>query len=193
MTSAPLILASSSVARRELLERLGVPFTTDSPDIDESPQPGEPPEVLSLRLATSKATAVAARCPEGAIIIGSDQVAWDGEDVLGKPGSVENAVAQLEHCSGRAVTFFTAWCVIHDGESRSGLDRTEVEFRALTRPEIERYVQADEPLVCAGAVKAELLGISLFRAIRSTDPTALIGLPLITVSAALRDFGLKLP
>ena len=193
MTSGPLILASSSAPRRALMERLGVSFVTDSPDIDESRQPGEPPEALSLRLATAKATAVAARSPTSAIIVGSDQVAWDGEAVLGKPGSIENALSQLEHCSERAVTFFTAWCVIHDGESRSGLDRTEVEFRALTRPEIERYVQADEPLACAGAFKAESLGISLFRAIRSTDPTALIGLPLITVSAALRDFGLKLP
>jgi septum formation protein len=190
----PLILASTSVYRRELLERLRLPFSVESPGVDEAAPDDEPAGELALRLAHAKAGAVAARNP-GSLVLGSDQVAQLGRQRLGKPGSRANAIAQLEACSGLTVEFATAVCLhdARDGTDRSHLDRTRVKFRRLTTGEIERYVDADQPLDCAGGFRCEALGISLFAAIESQDPTALIGLPMIHTARLLREVGLLIP
>lgn len=190
----PLWLASSSPFRRALLERLRVPFETRSPDIDESPAAGETPRELAARLAREKAAAVASGLRD-AIVIGSDQVALRDGEILGKPGSADRARQQLAGSSGRTVNFLTAWHLIdvRSGKSRSGVDDTRVLFRSLTREEIDRYVAAEQPLGSAGSFQAESLGITLFERVDSIDPTALIGLPLISVSAALRELGCALP
>ncbi|MCC5863157.1 MAG: septum formation protein Maf [Gammaproteobacteria bacterium] len=193
MSTAPLILASSSRHRRALLARLGLEFTCHSPDIDETPQRGEAPDALAERLAVAKATRVAAEAP-GALIIGSDQVAALGDLALGKPGDETRARAQLEACAGREVVFHTAVCVHRPGGStETHRDVTTVVFRALSAAEIHRYVEREQPLDSAGAFRCEGLGISLFERIESTDPSALIGLPLIWLSSALRRAGLAVP
>lgn len=193
MSTAPLILASSSRHRRALLARLGLEFTCHSPDIDETPQRGEAPDALAERLAVAKATRVAAEAP-GALVIGSDQVAALGDLVLGKPGDAARARAQLEACAGREVVFHTAVCVHRPGGStETHRDVTTVVFRALSAAEIHRYVEREQPLDSAGAFRCEGLGISLFERIESTDPSALIGLPLIWLSSALRRAGLAVP
>ncbi|MGY4515610.1 Maf family nucleotide pyrophosphatase [Lysobacter sp. HA18] len=193
MTESRLVLASTSRYRRELLERLGVTFDCIAPGVDETPLDDESPEVLVERLARAKAGAVARAVPE-ACVIGSDQLAeFDGR-ILGKPGSAERAIAQLASMSGRSVTFLTALCVMR-GEHEFGLhiDRTRVRFRELSTAEIERYVDAERPLDCAGSFKSEGRGIALFDAIETNDPTALIGLPLIATTRLLRDAGFALP
>lgn len=188
-----LILASTSVYRRELLSRLRLPFDTARPEVDENPLQGEVPQAVAVRLAAAKADVIARREP-GAFVIGSDQVAELDGSALGKPGSRDGAIAQLGAMSGRKVLFRTAVCVQRDGdEPRQALDTTTVHFRVLSLAEIERYVDAEQPLDCAGSFKSEGLGIMLFDAIESTDPTALIGLPLITSARLLREAGFILP
>lgn len=189
----PLVLASTSRYRRELLARLGLPFEVDRPDVDESLLAGESPAGTATRLAEAKARAVARRHPR-AWVIGSDQVADLDGLALGKAGGREPALAQLQACSGRRVVFHTAVCLLRDGGPASAaLDRTEVVFRTLSREEILRYLDAEQPYDCAGSFKCEGLGISLFDAIHGQDPTALVGLPLIVLSRALREAGYRLP
>jgi septum formation protein len=189
----PLLLASTSRYRRELLARLRLPFDCIAPEVDESQHGGETPESTACRLATAKARAVAARMP-GALVIGSDQTASLGGRVLGKPGSRERAREQLAACAGQQVVFHTAVCLIDPhGHEDGALDTTVVQFRALAQDEIDRYLDADAPYDCAGSFKAEALGIALFERIDSQDPTALIGLPLIRTAALLRAAGLRLP
>ena len=186
-----LVLASTSPYRRELLARLGLPFVQDNPGIDEDRLPGEAPASMAQRLARAKAQAVAVRHP-GAVVIGSDQLAACDADVLGKPGDSARACAQLERLSGRTVEFLTAVCVVDAGTAveRAALVRTQVRFRTLTRTEIETYVDRERPLDCAGSFKSEGLGIVLFDALTSEDPTALIGLPLIATARLLRELGM---
>jgi septum formation protein len=195
--SPPLILASTSTYRRALLERLGLPFAVARPEVDETPQPGEAPQRLAVRLARAKAEAVLAGAEavgSTAWVIGSDQVAeLDGEP-LGKPGTAERAVAQLGAMSGREVRFLTALCLAGpEGRRFESLDITTVRFRSLSADEIARYVERERPLDCAGSFKSEGLGIALFEAIDSRDPTALIGLSLIDTARALRAAGFEVP
>ena len=189
---APLILASTSRYRRDLLARLQRPFECVAPGVDEARLPGETPSAMSIRLARLKAEAVAALHPD-ALVIGSDQVAVRGDEVLGKPGSVERCIAQLRASSGRTVEFLTAVHVVRGATAESHVDRTVVTFRALTDAEIARYVETEQPLDCAGGFKAEALGISLFESIESNDPTGLTGLPLAWLSGALRRAGIQVP
>lgn len=185
----PLILASTSRYRRELLQRLRLPFEVLSPEVDETPQPGEAPAALALRLALAKARAVQARRPE-AVVIGSDQVAdLDGEPV-GKPHTHERAVAQLTRLSGRSVVFQTGVAVVAPGFEQALLAPVRVRFRALAPAEIEHYLGTEQPYDCAGSAKSETLGIALLEAIESDDPTALVGLPLIRTCALLRAAGI---
>jgi septum formation protein len=191
MTLPPLILASTSRYRRELLERLRLPFEVVSPLVDETPLPGESPAVLAQRLALAKAHAVAALRPD-AVVIGSDQVAdLDGEPI-GKPGTHKRAVAQLQRMRGRRVTFQTAVAVVRvdRGYARGLLAPVGVSFRALSDDEIEHYLRTEQPYDCAGSAKCETLGIALLDAIDSDDPTALVGLPLIRTCQLLREAGL---
>ena len=186
-----LILGSTSRYRRELLERLRLPFTVAAPDVDETPQAGEQPAALALRLALAKAREVAARHP-GAVVIGSDQVAdLDGQPI-GKPGQHDRAVAQLRAMRGRAVVFQTAVAVVRPdtGYERVQLAPVTVRFRDLSDAEIEHYLRTEQPYDCAGSAKCETLGIALLEAIESDDPTALVGLPLIRTCAMLREAGL---
>jgi septum formation protein len=187
-----LILASTSVYRRELLERLGISFDVISPKVDETPLPSESTLELALRLAKAKAAAVAKDHPE-AWVIGSDQVADLCGAAIGKPGNFERAMAQLQLMRGATVTFHTALCLMH-GETETTLSiPTEVTFRKLSDDVLEAYLHAEEPYDCAGSAKSEGLGISLLEAIKSDDPTALIGLPLIALSGFLRDAGFAIP
>ena len=195
-TSLPekLILASSSQYRKKLLQRLGLKFSSISPEIDETPQAGESAECLVRRLADEKAGHIG-RDYRDAIVIGSDQVAvFDGQ-VIGKPGSHDKAVEQLKAFSQQTVEFLTAVSVIHTraGFSESYTDLTTVEFRSLGSGEIDRYLKIEKPYDCAGAFKAELLGIALFKRISSNDPTSLTGLPLIRTCEMLRKAGVLLP
>ena len=186
----PLVLASTSRYRHELLQRLRLPFEAVAPGVDETPQPGEPPARLAERLALAKARAVRALRP-GAVVIGSDQVAdLDGEPI-GKPHTHERAVAQLTRLSGRRVVFQTAVAVLADGFERVLLAPVVVRFRKLSAAEIEFYLRTEEPYDCAGSAKSETLGIALLEAIDSDDPTALVGLPLIRTAALLREAGLN--
>jgi septum formation protein len=187
-----LVLASGSPYRAELLDRLGLDFEQLSSDVDETPRPGESGEALAARLARSKAAAVA-RLRPGAIVIGSDQVAECRGKLLGKPGDRNRAVEQLFACSGSDVIFHTAVVLQRDAESHLASVPTRVKMRSLERDRIERYVDADRPFDCAGAMKSEALGISLAERITSDDPTALIGLPLTQVVALLERFGVELP
>lgn len=185
-----LILASSSRYRRAMLERLALPFTTLSPEVDETPLPGELPAALALRLSIAKAQAGAQQHP-GSIVIGSDQVATLGVEPIGKPGDFERALAQLQRLSGQVVTFHSALAVT-DGVTVLHDDIiTECHFRELSTAEITNYLHADQPYDTAGSAKAESLGITLMQSMRSDDPTAIIGLPLIALSRMLRHFGLS--
>jgi septum formation protein len=189
-----LVLGSTSRYRRELLTRLRLDFEVAAPQVDETPQPGEAPVALAQRLALAKAEDVATRRPE-AIVIGSDQVAdLDGEP-LGKPGTHERAIAQLQRMSGHTVVFQTALAVVcrATGFQQTSLAPVRVRFRTLSDGEIERYLQAETPYDCAGSAKSEGLGIALLDAIDSDDPTALIGLPLIRTARLLRAAGLTIP
>jgi septum formation protein len=193
-SSPRLVLASTSAYRRQLLERLGIPFTVAASNVDEERLPGESAVDLVHRLARAKAETVARRHPNS-LIIGSDQLAVCGTDVLGKPGSGERAIAQLKSLSGQRVTFHTAVHVIHSDSAvnDSHVDLTTVHFRQLNEDEIKRYVARDKPYDCAGGFKVEALGVALFTRVESQDPTALIGLPLIWLSGALRKHGFNLP
>lgn len=192
--STALILASSSKYRRLLLARLGIPFQCRVPAVDETARPGEHPETLVARLAEEKARVVSQAQPD-AIVIGADQIAVFNDQVVGKPGNFSNAFEQLSSFSGQVVEFLTAVSVqnLKTGFLKNHTDRTRVGFRNLADDEIERYLETEKPFDCAGAFKAESLGITLFEHIRSEDPTALIGLPLIRTAAMLRQTGMKLP
>ena len=189
MTDTPaLLLASSSPFRRQLLDKLGLDFIHQSPDIDESPLAGESPREMVMRLALNKASALAGDHPN-TLIIGSDQVAVIGDQVLGKPGTREKAIDQLTSASGQRVTFLTGLCLLNTatGRSQVACDPFHVQFR------IERYVDAEQPLNCAGSFKSEGLGIVLFKAMEGRDPNTLVGLPLILLTEFLAAEGLSLP
>ena len=188
-----LTLASTSTYRRALLARLGVPFEVASSDVDETPRNGEAPRDRAVRLAQAKAQTVAAR--SGGVVIGSDQVASREGRLLRKPHTFENAREQLLGSSGCQVEFHTAVCIVdaENDASHALLDHTTIRFRILAVDEVERYLAFEQPFDCAGAFKCEGAGISLFEAIDNRDPTALIGLPLIGVSAVLRTLGWRLP
>ena len=187
----PLILGSTSRYRRELLTRLRLPFDVLSPEVDETPEPGELPAALASRLALAKAQAVAAKRPD-AIVIGSDQVADFNGQAIGKPGTHERALEQLRAMSGHAVVFQTAVAVVRPsaGFASMRLVPVTVRFRRLGDAEIESYLLAERPYDCAGSAKSEALGIALVEAISSDDPSALVGLPLIATCALLREAGL---
>lgn len=189
-----LVLASTSPYRRTLLERLGLPFTIAAPEVDETPLPGESPEALVTRLAEAKARAVAAQAPT-ALVIGSDQVACINGEILGKPGSRDQAVEQLRAAAGRAVTFHTGLCLLNAATGRVQVlcEPFRVHFRALTAAQIGRYVDAEQPFNCAGSFKSEGLGISLFTRLEGDDPNALVGLPLIRLIAMLETEGVMVP
>ncbi len=188
-----LVLGSTSPYRRELLQRLQIPFKTAAPEVDETPHPGEAPRMLAQRLALAKARAVARLFPE-AVVIGSDQVADLSGSPLGKPGTHEKAVAQLRQMRGQTVIFQTAVSVVclESGFEENGLAAVSVKFRDLTDIEIENYLRAEQPYDCAGSAKSEGLGIALLASIDSDDPTALVGLPLIRTCQMLRAAGIEL-
>lgn len=188
-----LLLASTSPYRRELLQRLQLPFDTVQPRVDETPLVDEEPAALVRRLAQAKAAAGADAAP-GSWVIGSDQVAELDGAPLGKPGGREGALVQLAAMSGQAIRFHTAVALVgNGGQVLQALDLTTVRFRELGAAEIERYVDAEQPFDCAGSFKAEGLGISLFESIHSHDPTALVGLPLIATARLLRQAGFTVP
>ena len=195
MTELPprqLILASTSVYRRQLLERLHLPFTVIASDVDEVALPGERPEQLACRLALAKAQTVATQHP-GSVVIGSDQVADLNGEALGKPETHVRAVAQLQRMRGQTVIFQTAVAVVclATGFAKTELAQVKVQFRPLTDEQIERYLLAERPYDCAGSAKSEGLGIALLARIDNDDPTALIGLPLIRTGQLLEAAGLK--
>ena len=193
-TSTDLILASGSRYRRQLLARLALEFRCVAADIDESRQPGESPAQMGARLAQLKAEAVAERHPD-AIVIGSDQVATVGGQIVGKPADRPAASAQLRSASGKTMDFTTAVHIIPPlgGECLVHLDTTEVFFRRLDDAMIEDYLDREQTLDCAGSFKSEGLGIALVEQIKTRDPTALVGLPLIWLAEALRSLGLAIP
>ena len=187
-----LILASTSPYRKQLLERLGLPFECAAPDVDESPHTGETPDHLVRRLSEAKARAVAARHPD-ALIVGSDQMAVCGDEVLGKPGTHERAAAQLARLSGRRVTFLTGLCLYNSSNDRLQLEVVpfHVVFRPLSGSMIEHYLRREQPYNCAGSFKSEGLGSALFERLEGDDPTALIGLPLIRLTRMLENEGVS--
>lgn len=195
----PLILASTSPYRRELLARLKLPFSSVAPGVDEAALPAEKALDLVRRLAAAKAAAVASQHPN-AWVIGSDQVAVSKagagpESIFGKPGSAARCIQQLEQCSGQSLSFITAVALVNDeaGQRHEFVDTTVVRYRSLDRATIERYVEREQPIDCAGGFKSEALGITLCESIESDDPTGLIGLPLIRLAALLRAAGFELP
>jgi len=185
-----LVLASTSPYRRELLNRLGLPFVTTSPDVDETAGSEESPEQLVKRLAETKARAVAGS-HQNALIIGSDQVAVLDNKILGKPGNHETAIQQLSNASGKKVLFLTGLCLLNTAtdKSQSSVDTFSVEFKELSASQIENYLQREKPYDCAGSFKSEGLGISLFKRMEGDDPNTLIGLPLITLINMLSTEG----
>lgn len=189
-----LVLASTSPYRRELLERFQLPFEVCAPETDETPLHGESPPTTAERLSIAKAKAVANRHPDS-LIIGSDQVAYLGTLRFGKPGTREKARGQLRMLSGNAVVFHTGLCLLNTRTGRTHVHGvpTEARFRELTDDEIERYLDKEDALNCAGSARSEALGISLLEWMRSDDPTALVGLPLIALGHALRAEGIPLP
>lgn len=191
MLQKKLVLGSSSLYRKELLERLGVPFECLAANIDESRKAGESPEALCVRLAREKAQKIKELVPD-AIVIGSDQVAVLGETILGKPHTRERAIEQLSAMQGQTVYFLTALCVIaENGETFETMVPTVVTMKKLSRSTIEHYLDREQPFNCAGSAKIEKLGIALMKEVRSTDPTALIGLPLIETVNLLAKAGLE--
>jgi septum formation protein len=188
----PVLLASSSTYRRELLTRILPEFDWLAPNVDETPHPDEDPQALAVRLSALKANEGARQRP-GMLVIGSDQVAALGARLLSKPGTNDNAAAQLAACSGRKVDFFTAVTVAGGNAPESTVDHTTVCFRDLDPSTIQRYLKADQPYDCAGSFKAESLGIALFSSVESVDPTAIQGLPLIWLSACLTRNGIRTP
>lgn len=193
MNSQPLVLASTSVYRRELLERLQIPFQTAAPDVDETPLPGESAKRTSWRLSREKAQAVAVHYPD-ALIIGSDQVALLAGQQMGKPLTHENAVRQLRTMRGKAVTFYTALSLLNarSGEMQTEVAENRVSFRELSDDEIETYLQKEQPYHCAGSAKSEGLGIALISRMEGDDPNALIGLPLILLVGMLTKQGVAI-
>lgn len=192
MLQKKLVLGSSSPYRKELLERLGVPFECVSADIDESRHEGETPEALCVRLAREKALKVKSMVGD-AIVIGSDQVAVLGERILGKPHTRERAIEQLSSMQGQTVYFLTALCIIGEkGEIFETMVPTIVTMKKLSVKTIENYLDREQPFNCAGSAKIEKLGIALMKEVRSTDPTALIGLPLIETVNLLAKAGLEI-
>jgi len=189
-----IVLGSSSPFRKALLQRLGLDFSTSSPDIDETRLPGEQPAAFVSRLAEEKARAVA-RNYRDALIIGSDQAACIGSTILGKPGSRARAMKQLRAASGKRVTFYTGLCLLNTATGRAQVicEPFHVHFRTLEEARIERYLDAEEPYNCAGSFKSEGLGISLFQRLEGDDPNALIGLPLIRLIDMLTAEGLAIP
>ena len=189
----PLVLASTSPFRKELLQRLAIPFETAAPDVDESPRADETPTALVRRLSEAKARAIG-KLRQG-LIIGSDQVATTGNDILGKPGTHPRAIEQLRYLSGRLVTFHTGLCLLNSVTNEAQLDVIpyKVQFRQLEEGQIERYLQADQPYNCAGSFKSEGLGITLFERMDGDDPSALVGLPLIRLTSMLAAAGVVLP
>ena len=187
-----LILASSSIYRRDLLARLGLPFEAIAPNVDESPLPNEGVAAMALRLATDKATAIAKGHPN-VWVIGSDQAADLCGEAIGKPGNSDNALLQLQRMRGQTVYFHTAVCLMRADYSVATNVTTEVRFRDLPDATLINYLNLEQPYDCAGSAKCEGMGIALLESIRSDDPTALIGLPLIALSALLRDAGFEIP
>lgn len=185
-----LVLASSSPYRADLLKRLGLPFETRSPDIDEAPLPGEPPEHLVARLAQAKARTVGATFPK-ALVIGSDQVAVLDQRILGKPGNHEQAAQQLRAAAGREVVFYTGLCLFNTatGHVNTIVEPFRVQFRPLTGEQIEHYLRREQPYQCAGSFRCESLGIALFERLQGDDPNTLIGLPLIRLTGMLEQEG----
>ena len=192
-TQLPLVLASTSPFRKELLQRLGIPFETAAPDVDEFPLANETPAALVRRLSEAKARAIG-KLRQG-LIIGSDQVATTGNDILGKPGTHPRAIEQLQYLSGRLVTFHTGLCLLNSATNEAQVDVIpfKVQFRQLDEEQIERYLQADQPYNCAGSFKSEGLGITLFERMDGDDPSALVGLPLIRLTSMLAAAGVVLP
>lgn len=188
------MLASASPYRRQLLERLQIPFQSQAPSIDESAGKNEPPVSLVQRLALEKAQAVAGDHTD-ALIIGSDQVAVLGEKILGKPGTHEGAIEQLQRCQGQAVTFYTGLCLLDSANGDYQIDCVPftVHFKTLSRRQIERYVEQEKPYDAAGSFKSEALGITLFERMQGEDPTALVGLPLIRLTSMLNAAGIEVP
>lgn len=188
----PLVLASTSPFRRDLLARLGLPFVTADPATDETPRPGESPEALALRLSEAKARAVADQFP-GALIIGSDQVATCDGEIFGKPGNHARAVQQLQRLRGKTVNFFTGLCLLdtRNGQAHLRGIPTLVTFRDLTDAEIETYLAREPAYNCAGSAKSEGLGIALIARLEGSDPNALVGLPLIALCDLFRATGLQ--
>jgi septum formation protein len=189
-----LVLASTSVFRKALLQKLGVAFQTCAPDVDETRHAGEDPAQLVMRLSEAKARAGAGAF-HGALIIGSDQVAVCGDAVLGKPGEHANAVRQLHQLSGQRVDFYTGICLYDSANDILKLDMVpcQVQFRQLDDARIERYLYAERPYACAGSFKSEGLGISLFESLQGEDPNALVGLPLIRLVSWLNEAGISVP
>ncbi len=193
MSQPALVLASTSVFRSELLNRLQLPFQTAAPEVDESPLPGEDARQTSLRLSVKKASAVKAAFPD-ALIIGSDQVALLGNKQVSKPGSHENAVRQLKEMQGKTVIFYTALTLLNakSGNIQTDVAINKVRYRQLSDTEIESYLLKETPYNCAGSAKAEGLGIALLHSIEGDDPNALIGLPLILLVDMLRKENVKI-
>jgi septum formation protein len=194
VTAPSLVLGSTSRYRAELLRRLGLNFETRAPGTEERVITGETPPRRAMRLAIAKAVDAGAGVRD-ALVIGSDQVAELDGALLEKPGTADRAHAQLDACSGRIVHFHTALCVLdtRNGQRHTHLDLTQVHFRSLNTTEISRYIEREQPLDCAGSFKCEGLGIGLFDRIENSDPTALIGLPLIALARLLREAGLDIP
>jgi len=190
-----IILASSSRYRRELLQRLGLDFRCLSPAIDETAAGGESPASLVRRLAEQKAMAIAADHQEPALVIGSDQVAVLDDEILGKPGNAESAVAQLQRMRGCRIEFLTGLCVVNTTTTGRQIDVVpfSVKFRDYSNAEITRYVAAEQPYDCAGSFRSEALGITLVESMSGSDPSALVGLPLIRLCEMLRAEGIELP
>ncbi|MCW8992484.1 MAG: Maf-like protein [Gammaproteobacteria bacterium] len=187
-----LVLGSTSPFRKELLEKLQLDFTTDKPEIDESRRPGETPGQLVERLACEKAQAVAPRHPDS-LIIGSDQVAVNGDEILGKPGNHQQAMEQLRAASGKVVTFLTGLCLYNSasGEEQVVVEPFRVHFRRLSDQQIDNYLRAEQPYNCAWSFKSEAMGIALFERLEGDDPNSLIGLPLIRLIRMLEKEGVR--
>ena len=190
----PLILASTSPFRAELLTRLGLPFSTFAPDIDETPLPGETPIDMVTRLTRAKAAAAIDAFPQH-LIIASDQCAICDQEILGKPGNHERAIAQLSRFSGKRITFLTGLCLLNSQTGRVQIDCVpfHVHFRLLKTGQIDRYLHAEKPYNCAGSFKSEGLGITLFQKMEGDDPNALVGLPLIRLTDFLASENIHLP
>lgn len=195
MATPELVLASSSPYRQKLLEQLGLSFRCESPAIDETPLIDELPAALVQRLAVAKAAAVGQQCKATSLVIGSDQIAVANNVILGKPGTAERAILQLQQMRGQCLEFMTGLCLLNTetGREHFRLVIFEVRFRDYTNAEIQRYVKREQPLNCAGSFRSEALGITLVESMSGSDPSALIGLPLIELCHLLRAEGITLP